>query len=508
MTETHAKADEPSLRVRTARGVSYLMVQAAASRVVMFVSQIFLGWILFPEDFGLSALAGTISAVAWSIIGFGVDDVLLQRGRTMPKWERTIFFLGVSIGTTVALIVLALAPVIAWLYGHQEIMLLLCLSSLSLFIAGFETVPMVKVRAAFDFKFLAGLNAFNVVLGQALAILFALSGFGPYSFFLPLPIQILVRVGLLWMRARPRLEGRFSWARARLALSSGSKVLGVRFSDAVTGEADYFVLGFFAATNIVGFYTFAFRLAAVPVRMMSQSLRGVLLPAMVRIRRDSDKSERVGAQSAEMLAYLVTPFCLLQAAVAEPAILLVLGEKWRASIPILQVLSLGLPAQAVTEVAKSQLVASGQFARAMRYATLSLAAFIAACVAGAALGSSLGLASAVAVHSIIANTTIFALVSRARGAERLRNIERVFVRPVLMSVAAAGAALAVDHAIAPHAGLIVRVLAGGLAMVGVFAALVALFGRRVGRQLFELFGALAVRRRGKAGLEQPAMEGV
>lgn len=75
----------------------------------MVASQIVLARILLPSDFASLALAGTVIALFEALISFGVDDVLVQRQRTMRYWARPAFV--TSLGLSIA----SMFPVwIAW----------------------------------------------------------------------------------------------------------------------------------------------------------------------------------------------------------------------------------------------------------------------------------------------------------------------------------------------------------------------------------------------------------
>lgn len=68
---------------RAVAGVGWLLGQNVGMRVILIASQIVLARILLPSDFAILALAGTVTSLFEALVSFGVDDVLVQRQRTM-----------------------------------------------------------------------------------------------------------------------------------------------------------------------------------------------------------------------------------------------------------------------------------------------------------------------------------------------------------------------------------------------------------------------------------------
>jgi O-antigen/teichoic acid export membrane protein len=110
-----ARPNQPSLRLRTTRGVMWVAAQAGATRVVTLVQQIVLGWLLAKSDFGLIGLAYTVSSLVNLMANPGVDAVLVQRMRRYHLWATPAFWLGMTMGISGAAVMLALAPFAAWI---------------------------------------------------------------------------------------------------------------------------------------------------------------------------------------------------------------------------------------------------------------------------------------------------------------------------------------------------------------------------------------------------------
>jgi len=89
-------ADSPagSLSRSPLVGTSWLLAQNVGTRAISFASQIVLAKLLVPGDFGAIGLALTVTTLASVVANFGVDDVLLQRQKSLRFWASAAFSYG------------------------------------------------------------------------------------------------------------------------------------------------------------------------------------------------------------------------------------------------------------------------------------------------------------------------------------------------------------------------------------------------------------------------------
>ncbi len=434
--------DEP-LKARTSRAVALLGFGAIASRIIVVASSWMLGALLDDEMFGVGALAGVVSVFAYMLVGFGLDDVLVQRGRNLALWQATAFRVSFVLSVVVALATAALAPVLGMLFDEPQIVGPVLVTAITFPISALSVVSAAQLSARMDFGFILGWGLFETFAFQALTLVFAALGFGAYSFALPGPIVLLLRA-IIYHRRAPSVRSRMqSGRRLLMILRRGAAVAGSKFVNTLIGQGDYLVLGLLATTSELGFYYFAFRLAAAPIRMIATSLSTVLFPAMTRLRGDPARMSGSAVKSAVLLAWLATPLSFFQIAVAAPALHLFFGDKWDPSIAVIQLLGLGLAVEGIMAVTRSYLGAAGKFNLAFAVSVVNAIGFISACVAGTLLGSIHGLALAVSLFYLITQPLLFALLVDFTG-HRLRNIWIIFVLPAVASAVAFGAAWAVS----------------------------------------------------------------
>lgn len=441
-----------------------LTLQSLASRVVLFGTQIVLGWLLSAQDFGLAATATAVGAFAWTIVGLGMDEVLQQRGSRMQALQKTVLVVCLAEGLLAFAVLAAAAPFIGGAFDSFEVTKLVWITSLSLPLAALLVIPTARLQAAFDFKWITGLNTALLVLGQGLTVLLAWAGFGAYSMFIPAPAVLVARALFSWRRAKPKVDGPFRPRLVLPLLSRGSMALATRIISTFIAQGSYLVLGLMATSSAVGLYFFAFRFAAMPIQVIAESLHSVLFPALTTMRNDPARQRDATLHVAALLSYLITPFCWLQIVAAAPAMHIVFDNKWDDSILLLQILCIGLPAEAISTVARAGLNAQGAFKRALILAAVSASIYFSFVVVGAWLGSALGMATGVCAYYTLVQPIFFFLAMRPPTV--MRHVLQIYLKPLLISVLTAAAAAALGQ-LAAHLGNIVHVAV----ILAVFAAL-------------------------------------
>ena len=439
------KAPEPATALgrSTASGFVWLMLQGLSGKFVGFFTQLLLAKLLLPEVFGQIGLAYTVGTLVGAFISFGIDDILLQRLRRMSLWVSPAFWSTLGFSVIGMLVMLAAAPLAAYLYGSPSLIGLIAVLAINLPLSALTTVPSVKLRASMNFRYLAVYASLELFAIQIASVVLAAIGWGAYSFIAPLPVAAIIKLIIFWRKAPTRITLRYRRAQIRYMMGSGFYVLGTRIISEVINQGDYIVLGLMATDAIVGIYFFAFRLAAQPLRMLAGNFGMVLFPALTQLGEEPIRQERAALQASRVLAYTVTPVCFMQAAVAAPVLHLMYGARWDGAIHLIQILSLGLPGDAVSWIAGALLIARRQFRRDFIYFCIFAPPFFALVILGAVLDSSTGVAIGVALYYALVKPINSWLVFRQ--GMRLADLIAIYFTPLLFAGGAVGSAYAISQ---------------------------------------------------------------
>ncbi len=207
---------------------------------------------------------------------------------------------------------------------------------------------------------------------------------------------------------------------------------------ALVNQGDYIVLGLLASQRVVGVYFFAFRLAAQPLQMLAGSFGSVLFPAFTQLGNDPARQMEAALRASRVLAYAITPVCFLQAAAAPALLHLMFGTRWDPAVPLVQILSLGLPGDALAWVAGALLIARGEFKRDVRLVALFTPPFFVCVLLGVWAGGAVGVATGVSLFYALIKPFNSWLVFRQ--AMRVPDILQIYVLPLVLGLVTIGAA--------------------------------------------------------------------
>lgn len=478
-------------------GFLWLVMQSFAARGIGFFSQLILARLLLPEDFGAIGLAFTVTTIANSLIGFGIDEVLLQRQKSIPLWEAPAFWLSFIISVVGMLGMCAMAPVAAYWYHSPELSGLIIAMALATPLRALATVPAARIRAEMDFRFLATYNTFDILALQILTIVLAALGFKAYAFALPFPIVGLLRAIWFWRRSAPKIGRSFRRVQVEYLFGNSTLVLLSRTLIEFVNQGDYIVLGLIASKTAVGYYFFAFRFAAQPVRMLAGNVSNVVFPALAQFRNDPPRQVEAVIRACRLLGYLVMPFCFLQAALAKPGLHLLFGERWMAAVPYVVILSIGLPFDALSWITGALLSARREFSRSFFYMLAAAPIFYALVIGGGWLDGVMGVALAVAIYYFTWPPATSYLVLMRNGVKWTTVAEFYFMPAFFATVAAAFGLLAaqIPGIRATDFG---QCMAIGVVMCAAYVGLLALFRRDMLHEILKRFSGVGGKFRRKS----------
>lgn len=421
-----------------------MLAQNLVARLCSVFSQLILAALLQPADFGIISLTYTVTNIAAALTSVGLDDVVLQRERALRLWLGPTFWISLSLGTAAGLLVVAASPVAAAIYDAPELVGLLAILALAMPIGALGSVPAMVLRARMQFGALAIYGTLETIAQVSMTVALAWYDFGAYSFVLPTPVMAGLRAVVLWRLAAAAPNLRPQRKRWKYVIGNTTVTFFSRIVISIISQGDYIVLGLIGTQAAVGVYYFGFRLAAQPLWTLAGNFSNVLYPALVQMKSDPERQNRAVLNSSTLLSFCVMPMALIQSAVAAPLIDRFFDPRWEASVPVVQLLSIGLAFDAISWVAGALLSARGEFRAGLRYASIQLPIFFALVTVGALLHQAIGVAWAVCIFYALTQPVYVFRVYRRIGMT-VREVARIYLEPTAYAAVAVGTGLAVSE---------------------------------------------------------------
>lgn len=455
--------DAGGLHEKVRSGLGWKLMTFLVGQGTQSVVAILLAHLLLPHDFGLAGMAIAFSGLAAVFSDLGLGLALIQR-RTLTEEDRsTVFWINVGGGVALTLLGVALSPVVAAFFSNSRVMPLFAVLSCSFVLVALGQTQAALLTREMSFRSLELRTIAATLVGAAAAVSLAVAGFGPWAII----AQVLCTSGastlMLWTVSPWRPRFAFSRASFRTLGSFGFKTLLIRLLLYVNLNGDNLLIGRYIGSVALGVYAIAYNVMLLPSSRITAPARDVLYAAFVRLQGEPRRMGEAWLRFNSLTASLLIPAFLGLVVTAPDFVPLVLGRRWDAAIPVLELLSVAGVAQSLQAFNGQVYQALGLPGLFLRFMLFSTGVTFSAFVIGLHWGVS-GVAGSFAVARtivLLANTVQISRLVELGLWRTLRSYLAILWRAGAMAGAVYAARLALHHAGLPLAPRLVVIGVGG-----------------------------------------------
>lgn len=246
-----------------------------------FVVQIVLGWILVKEEYGLFAITLSIAGIFSCLRNGGTDQVIIQRGSEYVTLAPRIATFSLMFNVLVCILFLAVSEKIAIYYGEPELTSLLIVLAFGYLFATPGPILIAKLSIQKDFREISISNLITVLSKHVLTIVLALLGFGIFSLLIPLAMQPLIGAvsAYFFVKSWPSFTG-FVNVRMWNILQSSIWVIASNFAYQLSSNVQYFILGYYFSSSVIGVYFFAAQIINSPITLINNTVKSIVFPSL------------------------------------------------------------------------------------------------------------------------------------------------------------------------------------------------------------------------------------
>lgn len=322
---------------KMARGAAWMVLFKMAERSLGLISTIILARLLFPADFGLVAMATALAAVLELLGAFSFDVALIRDASAKRDQYDTAWTFNVLAGVGCASLLALIAPWAAEFYSEPRLQFVIYALALASLIQGFENVGVVAFRKELEFH-----KEFRFLLGKKLVAFIV-------------TVSLAFSLGNYWALVAGILAGRvtgvalsyyahpyrpwFSLA-ARDKLFHFSKWLLINNVLAcVRDRSADFVVGRISGAHALGIFNIGYEIANLPSTELVAPINRAVYPGYAKVAHVLDELRRQYVQVIGTIMLVVLPAGLGVWLTADLIVPVLLGSKWTASIPVMQILA-------------------------------------------------------------------------------------------------------------------------------------------------------------------------
>jgi len=329
------------LAINTIKGTGWLYASRYGGKIINLAATVLLARLLTQEDFGVAGYALVFIGFLEVLEGFGVGQALVfmredDDSRNMAFWIALIF------GCLLGLLTYLAAPLAGIIFVDPRAVPVTQALAILFPITALRTVHRSILQRRLQFSRLAIPDFTKAGIKALAAMGFALFDFGAWSLIYAQILGSLVETIAYWRISdwRPSRQATFRRSALKTLTTYGGGIASLNILGVLLSNIDNILVGRYLGAVALGTYMMGFRVPNLLIRQFVTTFSQVIFPVFVHMREQKSAMGDGWLKALRCILIVTAPLSLGLAAVAEPFILTLFGERWAEAIPVVVAISL------------------------------------------------------------------------------------------------------------------------------------------------------------------------
>lgn len=389
--------------------------QRNSGLVIQFVSSMIIARLLTPHEIGIFSIGAVVVSFSHIVRDMGVSNYLIQERELTIDRIRSAQAIAWITSWTICLILVLLSSWAGEFYAEPGVTLTMRVLAGNFLLLPIGVVTIAMLSREMRFERLFAINICSTLAQALTGILLAWSGFGfislAWSAVAGTSVSVFGSV-LCRRRGQPWLPSLREWrkvfgAGAKLSATSMFYEIGLGGPELVTGR----ILGL----ETMAYFSRGFGAAMIIYRTLVESVMPVAIPYFSSQSRSEQDMKLPYLRGIACMSGLAVPAFACMGVMADPIIFLLYGGQWLEASKPLQIVSGGLACLAVTNVAGSVLIGSGEFGKILRMHSIFQPCKVLMAAVGGGFFGIKGVAAGVAIGDIGLSISCFMMANQRLG---------------------------------------------------------------------------------------------
>lgn len=387
------------LTMKTILGAGWTVSSRLTGRLIDFGTVLVLARTLTPADFGLTALAMTLTVIADMVLEIPIIASLTRLDHVEKSHLDTAFTLGALRGLVLAVVILAAAWPFSRIYNDSRLIPLVAVIAIGPIARSLYSPAMVNYIRNMSFRqvFLAEISGKIAAFVVAVSVIHLGGGYwaiAANSVSAPLA-AMTISYFIAPYSPKFSLE-KFSDSSAFLGWLSMSQVVA-----ALSWQFDRILLGYFVTRADLGRYAMASDMSVLPMQSLIGPAMQPVLAAFSKIHHDRDRLRRAYSKASHFTMMLAAPACVGMSLTSDLIFNVLFGPKWAEAAIYLQWLALATLLSAFYQPLYSLALATNRTSVVFRLGLIELCSKIVLMSLGLYFYSIMGVIAARGIVSVI-----------------------------------------------------------------------------------------------------------
>jgi O-antigen/teichoic acid export membrane protein len=337
---TCTKEIRGDLRTKSVRATMFAWSAGLGDFALRFGSTAVLARLVLPEHFGLVMMVTALTSIADQFRDLGLSTVTVQRKDITYEEVSNLFWINVTAGLLIAMMVCAAAPLLAAYYNEPRLIVPTCILATNFVWGGLMVQHQALLARRLKLGHTSSIRLLSSLVSTSLALALAWNDFGYWALVWREVVRcVLLTVGMWvafpWVPGLPsRKTNVWKLVTFGADLSLGNIIVSI------SATIDRFLLGRFWGAAPVALYRQAYQLLVLPSEQLLSPVHNVTQSGLSILQADASGFRKFYGKILTIACAVAMPVSLFVAVYSTEITRVVLGHQWAASAPLLLILSL------------------------------------------------------------------------------------------------------------------------------------------------------------------------
>jgi O-antigen/teichoic acid export membrane protein len=318
--------------------------------------------LLFPEDFGLFAIATSATGFLMSVTNVGLIPAVVQAEDMDERKYAAVWTFDLTRSFLIAVLTIVFAPLIADIFAEPTAVPIIQALALRPLFESLTSIKVTSLNRNLTFRPLAYLKIMEAIVNTVVSIALA-NYIGVWALVLGALGGGLAIVIASYILAPYRPQLRYDWQAIKPLMNFGWWVLVTSLVSMAGSYGLRIAISRELGAEGLGLYFIAMQLAYVPSDFARELVGGVAFPLFARLQKDVSQATRVFRALFNGMAAILYPICALLFVLAPTLTHDILGPNWAGTDEVIRILTLVVMIGVFGEVAVTVFRGFGQIYR-------------------------------------------------------------------------------------------------------------------------------------------------
>lgn len=343
------------------KGFAWTAFFSLFSKVLFPILGLYVSRHLGPGPMGIGGMLMQIIAISEVLRDAGLAQTYMVDHQMDRSKMGSYMAMALVMGLLPAILLFALTPTLANVFATPELLYALPIVGGIVLMNSITTMPAAKMLKEGRIKEQGMISVIAGGIALATCIIMVRLGYGFNAILTQIVVAPVIANTAIFLRS-PVTVLHWDLSAFKDTFKRSGTLLAANGLNNLFLQTDIMLIVKYSGQAAAGLYSVALNVAYKPADIISFPLAKVLMVAFGQTSKDHDKLATNFVRAITAVVLFVTPIYITISVMSEPVVLLLFGEKYRGSIPVLSILCLYLGVRTLGNVAGHALVPAGKHA--------------------------------------------------------------------------------------------------------------------------------------------------